>query len=53
MLPTASVLIMGLLAIILSPYHMERESAFLDPWEKQDGAQPLVQALTRIGDPKQ
>lgn len=39
-------------ALLFSPYRIERVSAFLDPWEKQDGAQPLVQALARVGDPK-
>jgi cell division protein FtsW (lipid II flippase) len=46
-----SMLALGLM-VLSSPYRIERVSAFLDPWEKQDGAQPLVQALAKIGDPK-
>jgi cell division protein FtsW (lipid II flippase) len=50
LLPTASVLIMGFLAIIFYPYHMERVSAFLDPWDApRHTNEQLAEALTTFG----
>ncbi|MEW7988268.1 MAG: hypothetical protein AB2803_16900 [Candidatus Thiodiazotropha sp.] len=50
LLPTASVLIIGLLAVIFSFYYMERVSAYIDPWDAPKHTdEQLTEALIAFG----
>ncbi len=50
LLTIGSLLILGALAMVLSPWRMKRLFAFLDPWENSaDGSYQVVQGLYAIG----
>ena len=49
-LTVGSLFILGIAALILSPWRMKRLFAFLDPWENSaDGSYQVVQGLYAIG----
>jgi cell division protein FtsW len=50
LLTIGSLLVVGVAALILSPWRMKRLFAFLDPWENSaDGSYQVVQGLYAIG----
>ena len=50
LLTLGSLLLLGVAALVLSPFRMKRLFAFLDPWEHSaDGSYQVVQGLYAIG----